>query len=149
MAGSGIAWGFYSLLGKKVATPLATTAASFIRAVPLALAALLVTAVTSQSLRWDSYTIALSLASGGLASGLGYAIWYAALPDISATHAAVIQLAVPPLAASGGVMLLGERPTIALAASAAAILTGIALAVVGVRSPVSQVRTSGHGAENK
>lgn len=131
MATSGIAWGFYSLLGKRVETPLATTAASFIGAVPLALAALLLTASTPQSLRWDSYTIALSLASGGLASGVAYAIWYTALPEISATHAAVVQLAVPLLAASGGVMLLGEKPTIALAASAAAILAGIALAAAG------------------
>ena len=112
MAGSGVAWGVYTLLGRRGGAPLPRTRASFVRAVPLALAPLLFVGATSAEwLRWDSRTLMLSIASGGLASGLGYAIWYTVLPRLDATRAAVVQLAVPLLAAIGGVALLGEAPT--------------------------------------
>jgi drug/metabolite transporter (DMT)-like permease len=129
MAASGVAWGVYSLLGRRAGAPLATTAASFVRSVPFALGALLLAAVMStDGLRWDGRTVVLSLASGGLTSGLGYAIWYKVLPHLEATHAAVVQLAVPLLAAAGGIVLLGEKPTPTLAVASATILGGLALA---------------------
>lgn len=131
MAGSGMAWGAYSLLGRQVGSPLATTASSFLRAAPLAFAAVFLLAATSaDGLRWDAHSLALSVVSGALASGLGYVIWYTALPHLDTTRAAVVQLAVPVLAATGGVMLLGEEPTVKLVASSAAILGGIALTTV-------------------
>lgn len=73
-------------------------------------------------------------ASGGLASGLGYALWYAVLPGLSATSAATLQLSVPVIAAAGGVLLLGEAITWQLLLSSAGILGGIAL-VIGGRKP--------------
>src|SRR5512132_4263691 len=36
MAGAGVCWGIYSLLGRRSSDPLATTAGNFLRAVPLA-----------------------------------------------------------------------------------------------------------------
>jgi drug/metabolite transporter (DMT)-like permease len=71
----------------------------------------------------------LALSSGAIASGLGYAIWYAALRGLTATQAAIVQLSVPPLAAAGGVLLLGEALTARLLLAGATILGGIALAV--------------------
>ena len=71
----------------------------------------------------------LALASGALASGLGYAVWYAALRGLSATKAAVVQLSVPPLTAAGGVVLLGELVTPRLILAGLMILGGIALAI--------------------
>ena len=80
--------------------------------------------------RLDLAGAALACASGALASGLGYAIWYRALPALRRTQAAVVQLAVPPLAAVGGVLLLGEAFTLRLGVSGALVLGGIALAAL-------------------
>ena len=133
MALAGVAWGVYSLRGRSSRAPLATTAANFARAVPLAAVGL--------AAGWSQATarpagVALALASGALASGLGYSLWYLALPALSATRAAIVQLSVPALAAAAGVALLGEAIDARLAGSAALILGGVALAVVvrGARS---------------
>ena len=75
----------------------------------------------------------LAIASGAIASGLGYAIWYAALPRLTATQAAVVQLTVPPLAAFGGVLWLGETTTVRLLAATLAILGGVGLTVTARR----------------
>jgi drug/metabolite transporter (DMT)-like permease len=101
---------------------------NFAWSVPFALAASLV-AAASASPRLSREGIVLAVASGALASAGGYALWYAALRGLTATRAALVQLSVPPLAALGGVLLLGEHVTLRLALSATAILVGIALAV--------------------
>ena len=75
--------------------------------------------------------VLLAVASGGLTSAIGYVFWYAALPGLSATRAAIVQLAVPALAAAGGVLLLGEAFTLRLLGSGAAILGGVLLATLG------------------
>jgi drug/metabolite transporter (DMT)-like permease len=127
---AGIAWGVYSLIGRSVVRPLETTAGNFARAVPLTLALSLVTPEATHA-TWRG--VLLACASGAIASGVGYSLWYAALPALSATRAAVVQLSVPVLAALGGVLLLGESVTVRLALSAAAILGGVALAITGRR----------------
>jgi drug/metabolite transporter (DMT)-like permease len=81
----------------------------------------------------DSTGLALAVASGALASGVGYVIWYAALPSLRATTAAVVQLSVPVIAAIGGVVLLAEPVSLRLVLSALAVLGGVALAL---RRPV-------------
>ena len=68
--------------------------------------------------------------SGALASGIGYAIWYTALPSMRATHAATVQLIVPVLAAFGGIAVLGESLTLRLVLASTAILGGIALVIL-------------------
>ena len=124
MAIAGVAWGVYSLRGRGVADPLAATARNFLRAVPLALALSLVFAARAHA---DAAGIALAVASGALTSGLGYVIWYAVLPRLSAMQAATVQLSVPLLAAIGGVLLLSEAITPRLAAASVAVLGGIAI----------------------
>ena len=69
----------------------------------------------------------LAVASGAIASGLGYAIWYAALRGLTATRAATVQLSVPVIAAFGGVALLSEQMTLRLLLSSVAILGGIGM----------------------
>ncbi len=134
MIGAGIAWGVYSLLGRASRSdPLAATATHFAYAVPLALVASLVVARLGAP-HLSASGLGLAVASGALASGGGYAIWYAALRDLSTTRAALVQLSVPPLAALGGVLFLGEDVTLRLVLSAAAILGGIALAVMNRRA---------------
>lgn len=123
MVGAGVAWGVYSLIGRGAPEPIASNAVAFALAAPLSLAALAV----APRLHASPGGIALAALSGAVTSGLGYAVWYAALRGLSATQAAVAQLAVPPLAALGAVAFLGETLSVRLAACAAAILGGIAL----------------------
>ncbi|ODU89661.1 MAG: hypothetical protein BGO61_04465 [Thiobacillus sp. 65-69] len=124
MAGAGIAWGVYSLRGRGAGDPVLVTAGNFLRAA--ALAALLSLALLTRA-HADMPGIGYAVASGVLASGVGYAIWYAVLPALRATHAATVQLSVPVIAALGGVLLLDEPLTPRLALASAAILGGIAL----------------------
>ncbi|MGP0171682.1 EamA family transporter [Pseudomonas sp. NCHU5208] len=126
---AGIAWGAYSLLGRGQGDPLAVTAGNFLRATPLAA---LLAVVLSNQLQWDGPGLLYALLSGALTSGIGYAIWYSALPGLRASQAATVQLSVPILAALGGSLLLGEALSLRLLLSAAAVLGGIAL-VLGSR----------------
>jgi drug/metabolite transporter (DMT)-like permease len=130
MAGAGVAWGIYSLRGRAARDPLAQTAGNFLRSLPAA-AGLVVLALPMASLTWSGALSAM--ASGALASGVGYSLWYAALPGLTATRAGILQLSVPALAAAGGIALLGEPLTERLAVSAAAILSGVALAMLARR----------------
>jgi drug/metabolite transporter (DMT)-like permease len=77
----------------------------------------------------------LAATSGGLTSGVGYAIWYRALRGHTALSAAVVQLAVPMIAATGGVVVLGERPTLRLALATALTLGGIGTSLLAKRRP--------------
>lgn len=124
MALAGVAWGAYSLLGKGTPDPLAATAGNFLRSLPI-MAVLCLLALNG--LEWDSAGVIYALLSGGLASGIGYAIWYAALPGLAAIQAASVQLSVPLLTAAAGSLLLGETLTGRLLIAGLAILGGIAL----------------------
>jgi drug/metabolite transporter (DMT)-like permease len=124
---AGIAWGIYSLRGKRAADPTSTTAGNFIRAVPFAAA---VSAAMFARVSVDRTGLLFAAISGALTSGVGYVIWYAALKHIPSATAATVQLSVPLIAAAGGIVLLGEPLTGRLALSALAILGGIALVVV-------------------
>jgi len=120
----GIAWGFYSLLGRGAADPLGATARNFVYSVPLVIAVQLVFLGDFDA---STYGIALAVASGAIASGCGYVIWYAALPGLTATRAATVQLSVPVIAAFGGVLLLAEDVTLRLVLASVATLGGVAI----------------------
>lgn len=133
MLGAGVAWGVYTLLGRSTpGGPLASNAARFAGAVPMALLASLAAAGVGSPHATPAGAV-LALASGAFASGLGYAAWYASVRSLSATRAAIVQLSVPPLAALGGVAFLGEALSVRLVLAAAAVLGGIALATAGQR----------------
>jgi len=125
MVGAGVAWGAYSWRGRAVVDPLRSTAGNFYRAAPLAVLPCLLFLPNVQP---DPVGAACAIASGAIASGLGYAIWYSALPGLGARTAANAQLSVPVLAALGGVVLLGEPLGMRLVVAGAAVLGGIALA---------------------
>lgn len=131
---AGVAWGIYSLIGRGSGRPLLDTAGNFLRAAPMALAVSAAAGVLAFSTFHVSVSgLGLALISGALTSGVGYSLWYAALPYLQATRAAVLQLAVPVIAAAGAVAFLGEAVTPRLLGAAAAILGGVALAVLGKR----------------
>ena len=122
---SGAAWGVYSLRGRGGRDPFAATARNFLAAAPVALLALVVAGAEFGAPRG----IWLAVASGAVTSGMGYVVWYLALPRLSATVASLVQLAVPPLAAVGGMLVLGEVLTARFTLAAVMILGGIAAAV--------------------
>lgn len=125
---AGIAWGAYSLRGRAATNALADTASNFVRGLPVVLlASLIYMAHANATLRG----ILLAVTSGAIASGLGYVVWYSALRHLSAMRAAIVQLAVPVIAALGGVALLGEKLSWHLAVSSMMILGGIVLAIRG------------------
>lgn len=128
MAIAGVAWGVYSIRGRRGGPPLLATAHNFAASVPLAL---LTTAFLAGDAHWSLRGILLAVGSGGITSGLGYVAWYAALPSLGPTQASVVQLAVPPLASLLGVVFLGEALTSRLFLAAPMILGGIAVAVTG------------------
>lgn len=122
MLGAGVAWGWYSLRGHSGGDPVRVTASNFALSVPLAAVLLL---AMYGGLELDAAGVWLAVASGALASGVGYAIWYTVLPSLRSTTAATVQLSVPAIAAFGGVALLGEGLTLRLVLSSVAILGGI------------------------
>lgn len=127
MLSAGVAWGVYSLRGKGAGDPTRVTAGNFLRAVPIA-AALSILMHSGASL--DSAGLLYAVASGAVASGIGYAIWYTALPALKATSAATVQLSVPVIAAMGGIVFLDESATVRLVLASVAILGGIALVIL-------------------
>ncbi len=128
MAAAGAGWGAYSLLGRGAGDPIAANASAFARALlPAAALALLPGADRA----WTGRGLALAAVSGAIASGLGYSLWYAALPHLTRTRAAAVQLAVPALAAAAAVLVLGERATPRLLVCGGVITAGVALALLG------------------
>ena len=124
MTVAGIAWGAYSLMGRNVVDPLEATAKNFMFSVPLVLMVSLFFLPEFNS----SYSgLTLAIASGAVTSGCGYVIWYAALPGLTATRAATVQLSVPVIAAFGGILLLSELITPRLLLASAATLGGVAI----------------------
>ena len=127
MAAAGIAWGVYSLRGRGAGDPVTATAGNFMRAAPLALMVSALSFAFVGAPHANASGVTLAIASGAITSGLGYVIWYAALPQLTSLRAATVQLSVPPLAALGGVVLLSEALSMRLILASAAILGGIAL----------------------
>lgn len=130
MIGAGIAWGVYSLRGKGVGDATRVTAGNFLRAIPIAA---ILTVLTLHDASLDIAGGVYAIASGALASGLGYAIWYGALPALKATQAATVQLSVPVIAALGGVLLLGETISLRFLVASVAILAGILMVILEKR----------------
>lgn len=132
MISAGIAWAIYSLRGKnELGDPTCITAGNFIRTIPMTLIMGIVLAGTYSLEKFsaDFLGVAYAIASGSLASGLGYALWYAVLPQLKAMTAASVQLSVPVITAMGGAFILYEPITLRVALASAAILGGIAVVI--------------------
>ncbi|GAA6161355.1 DMT family transporter [Ruegeria sp. HU-ET01832] len=131
MTAAGIGWAIYSLVGRSEPDALAGTAANFVVALPVTALALL---TVGGDWRMTSTGYVLAAVSGGVTSGMGYALWYRVLPQLAPTTAAVVQLSVPIIAILGGAFLLGEVASLRLIFGAALVLGGIALAVLRLKS---------------
>lgn len=126
MLSAGVAWGVYSLRGKGVGDPVRVTAGNFLRAIPVT-AVLSILMIDNFSL--DHAGAVYAILSGAVTSGVGYSIWYTALPGLKATQAASVQLSVPVIAAIGGILFLDEHLTLRLVLASVAILGGIVLVI--------------------
>jgi drug/metabolite transporter (DMT)-like permease len=124
MALAGVCWGVYSLRGRRMSNPLGQTTMNFIRAAPFVLA---ISAAAAAQFHVTKAGVVLAVLSGAVTSGLGYVAWYAALRGLTATRAAVLQLAVPVLAALAGVVVLTEPLSTRLIVSSVVVIGGIAL----------------------
>lgn len=127
MLASGAAWGVYSLRGRRAGDATRATAGNFLRAAGLTL---IISLIMQSQLSLDNTGIYYAVLSGALTSGVGYAIWYAVMPRLSATVAATVQLTVPVLAALGAMAWLSEPFTLRILMACVAILGGVALAIV-------------------
>ena len=136
MSLAGIAWGFYTLAGKGSVNPLRDTSFNFLRTLPFVIG---LVAITIQRSSLSQEGILLAVLSGGIASGLGYTIWYTALGGLSAIQAAVVQLLVPVIASVGGIVFLDEIFSFRLALSSIMILSGILAVMLGRYYSVQKV----------
>lgn len=125
---AGVGWGIYSLVGQKAQDAMQATAMNFILAVPIGLLSLVVLPVEWQAI--SAYGVGLAVLSGAITSGLGYTLWYAVVPDLGATRAAVAQLTVPVIATLGGVLLLSETVTLQFVIATLLVLGGVGLAIL-------------------
>jgi drug/metabolite transporter (DMT)-like permease len=130
MAIAGCAWAVYTLVGRGASDPIAANARSFLWSTPLAF---LLVVLARTPVHATTSGVALALVSGAITSGVGYAIWYRALPGLTVTQAAVAQLSVPVIAAAGAVLTLGETVTTRLVLAGLAVLSGVGL-VLSARS---------------
>lgn len=126
MLSAGFAWGVYSLRGKNAGDAIQISAGNFLRAAPIAI---IFSGFMLDRLSADYLGLLLAVASGAVASGIGYAIWYSVLPALKSTNAATVQLSVPVISTLGGVVFLGEPITMRMVLASAAILGGIALVI--------------------
>ena len=139
MTVSGIAWGIYTLKGRGSQNPIMDTAFNFLRTMPFVI---ILAIITMKYAHYSAEGILLAALSGGIASGIGYMIWYIALSGLSVTQAAVLQLLVPVIAAFGGIIFVSESISLRLAVSSTMILGGILMVVLG-RYYYVQLQTGG------
>ena len=118
----------YSIRGRGAVDPVAQNGGNFVRSLPMTL----VVSVAALRLRHvETSGAILAVVSGAVTSGLGYAVWYAALRGLTATRAALVQLLVPVIAVTGGVARPARAAVARLVLSAAIVIGGIALASDG------------------
>ncbi|WP_201537389.1 DMT family transporter [Psychrobacter immobilis] len=137
MAISGIAWGVYSIRGKSCVSPLRATGFNFIRSL-IVVPILLLISMNYLDVSLDNITVKgvlLACASGVIASGIGYSIWYTAMPLLKNTQAAVVQLCVPVLAAILGVVFLSEQLTMQFVVASAVILGAVLIFILSKEAP--------------
>lgn len=132
MAAAGMCWGVYSLRGRRGRDPLVATAHNFMRTVPIGLVVL---ALDWRSAFVTPMGVVLAVTSGAVTSGVGYALWYAVLPQLTAWRAAVIQLLTPVLTVAAAIVMLGESMTMRIAIAGGLIISGVLLSLTAPKSP--------------
>ncbi|WP_438986824.1 DMT family transporter [Marivivens donghaensis] len=124
MSFAGMSWGFYTLLGRGAGDPVRVNAMSFALCLLFVLPLMM---VGNGALSGPA--LVLAMVSGGITSGLGYALWYRIVAVIDPALAGVGQLMVPVLASLGGLVWINEPITVQWLIGAALVLGGIGLSI--------------------
>ena len=127
MVGAGVAWGIYSLRGKGAGDPTLVTAGNFLRTVPITV---VLSLLMMRQITWDGAGVWYAITSGALTSGIGYAIWYKALPALKATQAATVNSVCPLLPPSVELFCSTVSRSLRLILASIAIISGIALVIL-------------------
>jgi drug/metabolite transporter (DMT)-like permease len=128
---AGVSWAAYTLAGRGSVDPILTSARNFAVSVPIAVVLELVAVVGGEGVHATPRGLGLAVLSGAVASGLGYALWYSVLPWLSRVQSGILQMAPPPLAVVGGLLLLGEPISLRVGLASLLIVTGVAVGVIG------------------
>ncbi|EXS29142.1 eamA-like transporter family protein [Acinetobacter sp. 742879] len=123
---SGLAWAGYSIAGRNMTQPIASTLANFTLAVPMVL---LANVLLAQDRYIDMQGWVLAILSGGVTSSGAYVLWYAILKHIDRVTASTVQLSVPCLAIIGGSLFVNETVTGRVILSSFMVLFGILLII--------------------
>lgn len=126
MALAGLGWAAYTLIGQKATDPSAASSANFVLCLPVVAVVWVLAGLSGVTLGG----VIAAVISGAITSGLGYALWYRVVPQLSTTVAAVAQLSVPVIAVAAGVALLGEPLTSRLIIAGLLVLGGIGLSLL-------------------
>jgi drug/metabolite transporter (DMT)-like permease len=126
MAVSGAAWGFFTVFARGADHPEETNAGNMLWCLP---PALLMNLLWLDGTHWTVTGLVLATASGAVATGFGYIVWYLALRHLLVTQATIVQLSMPAVVALAGVVFLAEPLTARLLFASAAMLGGIGLAL--------------------
>ncbi|MZR13903.1 EamA family transporter [Maritimibacter sp. DP07] len=129
LVAAAVGWGFYTLNGRRSTDAIGATMTSFVIGAPVGIALALALPLFGQPALITPYGIGLAILSGAVTSGLGYSIWYAVLPHLATTTAAIAQLAVPILAMAGGIAFLGEPLTPLYVVATVLVIGGVALSL--------------------
>jgi drug/metabolite transporter (DMT)-like permease len=127
MAVSGAAWGFFTVFARGSDNPEETNASNMLWCL---LPAAVVSLLWLGNMHWTIAGLVLAGVSGGVATGFGYLVWYLALRHLLVTQATIVQLSMPAVVALAGVVFLAEPLTARLLVASAAMLGGIALALI-------------------
>jgi drug/metabolite transporter (DMT)-like permease len=128
---SAYSWAMYSLNGRHSLNPMADTAYNFYRTLPMVFLLIAFTLAFTNVINLTVIGVAMAILSGGVTSGLGYIIWYKALPRLSSSLASACQLLVPLFAAFGASWLIDEAITLHFLLAAAMMLGGLTLVLIG------------------
>lgn len=123
---SGVAWGLYTIFGKKSSNATLNTTDNFTKSLVFVL---IFFAFFVKNINISTYGISLAFISGGITSSIGYLLWYHLLPNMKIITSGVLQLLIPPLAIFLGVIFLNEEVTSTLIISTILILFGILISI--------------------
>ena len=125
---TGVAWGAYSVFGRRFTGDFSYTLYSFAILVAVAFPALLLTSpgdLGEVPLSLEGWGLALYF--GTLSTALSYVVWHWALNRITASQGGVYQMIVPVIAAALGIAFLSEEASLSLLVGGGLIVLGIYL----------------------
>lgn len=137
MAISGASFGLFSLLARRGSDPVEVNASNLLWCLPLVV---LVNLCLHGDFTGSVAGFGLAIASGALATGFGYIVWYLAVRSLTAGQAATVQLSMPAVTALGGVVFLAEPLSLRLLVASAAMIGGIAIVIVQRARPAQVKR---------